>query len=203
MRTTHRVAEVERCSAVGAGKVDTLDVKRHDEVGADGIGEPSALRLRHEFGGRRTSQEHLRAQGGEAALDASAHIGQDLRFGQGESFVGGRATRVEDHDLPGANGAATFYFGDPMGGAHSLSGRCAAESVQDAICTHTDLTDCRSHPRTWDLLRLTRMPAVWIELGYLSHPRDAARLMDPRFRDVLGQSISSAVVRFFAPISSA
>lgn len=109
---------------------------------------------------------------------------------------------IERVHLPGANGAATFYFGDPTGGPHSLSGRCAAEAVQEAVCRFTDLTDCRSHPRTWDLLRLTRMPAVWVELGYLSHPGDAARLMDPRFRDVLGQAIAGAVVGFFSPVAA-
>ena len=106
---------------------------------------------------------------------------------------------VERVSLPGANGIATFYFGDPRGGRHSMSGREAAEILQDEICQSTDLTDCRSHARTWDLLRLTRMPAVWVELGYLSHPGDAARLNDPRFRDAVAEAIASATSRFFAP----
>ena len=106
---------------------------------------------------------------------------------------------VERVSLPGANGISTFYFGDPEGGRHSVSGREAAEMLQDEICKRTDLTDCRSHPRTWDLLRLTRMPAVWVELGYLSHPGDAARLNDPRFRDAVAEAIASAAARFFAP----
>ena len=67
------------------------------------------------------------------------------------------------------------------------------------MCLRTDLTDCRSHPRTWDLLRLTTMPTVWVEMGYLSHPGDAARLTDPRFRDTLSEAIAVAVTSFFAP----
>lgn len=106
---------------------------------------------------------------------------------------------VERVTLPGANGVATFYFGDPEGGRHSVSGREAAEILQEEICLRTDLTDCRSHARTWDLLRLTRMPAVWVELGYLSHPGDAARLNDPRFRDVVSEAVAAAAARFFAP----
>jgi N-acetylmuramoyl-L-alanine amidase len=109
---------------------------------------------------------------------------------------------IERVELPGANGFATFYFGSPFGGAHSESGRVAAEHIQSEVCRRTDLVDCRSHPRTWDLLRLTSMPAVWIELGYLSHPGDAARLMDPRFRDTLGEAISAAVIEFFTPTES-
>lgn len=106
---------------------------------------------------------------------------------------------VERVMLPGANGVATFYYGEPEGTRHSIGGRVAAQHIQSEITARTDLTDCRSHPRTWDLLRMTKMPIVWIELGYLSHPKDAARLNDPRFRDVLAESLAAAVVRFFSP----
>jgi N-acetylmuramoyl-L-alanine amidase len=71
--------------------------------------------------------------------------------------------------------------------------------VQEEICSRTDFTDCRTHAMTWDLLRLTRMPAVRIECGYLSNPRDADRLSDPGFRDAVAEGIAAAVVRFFAP----
>jgi len=107
---------------------------------------------------------------------------------------------VERVDLPGANGASTFFYGAPLGGTpSSAGGRLAAELIQDELCARTDLTDCRSHPRTWDLLRLTTMPAVWVELGYLSHPGDAARLNNERFRDTLSEALATAVARFFAP----
>ena len=99
-----------------------------------------------------------------------------------------------------ANGVVSFYYGDPTGeGAHSASGAVAAALVQEEIAGRTDLLDCRSHARTWDLLRLTRMPAVRVELGYLSHPGDAGRLADPAFRDAVAEGIAAAVVRFFAP----
>ena len=46
--------------------------------------------------------------------------------------------------------------------------------MQREVVARTDLLDCRTHGKTWDLLRRTRMPAVRLELGYLSHPGDAA-----------------------------
>jgi N-acetylmuramoyl-L-alanine amidase len=106
---------------------------------------------------------------------------------------------IERVELPGANGISSFYFGDPTGGAHSLAGRIAAHLLHDEVCRRVDLVDCRTHARTWDLLRLTRMPAVWMELGYLSHPRDAARLADPRFRDAVADGIAAGVVAYFSP----
>ncbi len=60
-----------------------------------------------------------------------------------------------------------------------------------------------------DLLRRTRRyagfavlkspdtPSVLLELGYLSNPRDAARLSDPRYRERLARSIARAIDRYF------
>ncbi len=101
---------------------------------------------------------------------------------------------------PNPAGCASFFYGDTVAGTGSSLGARFAEMVQDEICARTDLTDCRTHPKTWDLLRMTRMPAVRIECGYLSSPRDARRLADPAFRDAVAEGIAAAVVRFFAPV---
>ena len=107
---------------------------------------------------------------------------------------------VDSVDSPAPAGVATFYYGDAVAGTGSSLGSRFAEMVQDEICARTDLTDCRAHAKTWDLLRMTRMPAVRVECGYLSSPRDARRLADPAFRDALAEGIAAAVVRFFAPV---
>ena len=99
-------------------------------------------------------------------------------------------------------GCATFYYGDITAGTRSSLGARFADMVQDEVCARTDLTDCRTHAKTWDLLRMTRMPAVRIECGYLSSPRDARRLADPVFRDAVAEGIAAAVVRFFAPVTA-
>jgi N-acetylmuramoyl-L-alanine amidase len=74
-----------------------------------------------------------------------------------------------------------------------------AQRVQEELSARTDLLDCRTHPRTWDLLRLTRMPAVRVELGYLSHEADARRLTSPAFQDAVAEGITAALTRFCAP----
>ncbi len=96
-----------------------------------------------------------------------------------------------------AHGIATYYFGNLRD--ESLMGRRFADMVQHEIIRRTDLVDCRIHGKTWDLLRLTRMPAVRIEFGYLSSPSDAQRLADADFRDVVAEAVAIAIVRFFAP----
>ncbi len=96
-----------------------------------------------------------------------------------------------------AHGAATFFYGHSND--HSVLGQRFAEIVQHEIVCSTDLADGRVHGKTWDLLRLTQMPTVRIECGYVSNRHDADRLSDATFRDALAQAISSAIVKYFAP----
>ena len=100
------------------------------------------------------------------------------------------------------HGIATFYYGDPRGlGAASAAGRALARELQDELTRHLDALDCRTHPRTWDLLRMTRMPAVRIELGYRTNPADAARLVDSAQQDRAAEAIAGAIARFCQPRS--
>ncbi len=106
---------------------------------------------------------------------------------------------VEAHPNPSASGVATYYYGNDRYGHYSAVGARFAGLVQREICARTDLVDCRTHPVTGDLLRRTRMPAVRIEVGYLTNTGDAARLADPAFRDVVAEAVVAAVQRLYLP----
>ena len=121
----------------------------------------------------------------EFANDVSANLVLSLHVAQATS--------------PHPNGLVTFYFGDPHGAMHSPTGRLFAEYVQEEVHSRTDLLDCHTHARSWDLLRLTRMPAVRVELGYLSNEADARRLLNPAFQDVVAEGLAAAVMRLCAP----
>lgn len=109
---------------------------------------------------------------------------------------------VDRSDSPLPNGIATFYYGHARGGVHSHAGKVLADHVQHELLGRTDRLDCRTHPRTWDLLRLTRMPAVRVEVGYVSHPEDARRLASSAFHDAIAEGLAAAVTGVCAPISS-
>jgi len=47
------------------------------------------------------------------------------------------------------------------------------------------------------LLRLTKAPAIRLELGYLTNPKDAGRLTDPAFRDTIAEGLVIAIQRLF------
>lgn len=95
-----------------------------------------------------------------------------------------------------AQGLATFHFGNGSG-ATSTVGEALAGLIQRELLTRTSLRDCRSQPRTWELLRLTRMPTVRVEVGYLTHLGDRRKLLDPAFRDVVAEGILVGVKRLY------
>ncbi|NED98691.1 N-acetylmuramoyl-L-alanine amidase [Phytoactinopolyspora halotolerans] len=106
---------------------------------------------------------------------------------------------VDAHPNPEASGVATFYYGGDRPGTTSAIGEQFAGLIQREIVARTDLVDCRTHAKTWDLLRHTTMAAVRVELGYITNERDAARLSDPEFRDVIAEAIVVAVQRVYLP----
>ncbi len=97
---------------------------------------------------------------------------------------------------PLAQGVASFHFGT-SGGSTSTIGETLAGFVQRELAVRTGLLDCHAHPKTWDTLRLTRCPAVRIEIGYLTNLDDRRRLTDPAFRDVVAEGILVAVKRLY------
>jgi N-acetylmuramoyl-L-alanine amidase len=103
------------------------------------------------------------------------------------------------HRNPEASGVATFFYGHDRYGHHSALGQRFADLVQREIVARTDLLDCRTHGRTWPLLRQTRMAAVRVELGYLSNAGDASRLAEASFRDAVAEAIVAAVQRLYLP----
>ena len=103
------------------------------------------------------------------------------------------------HPNPEANGMAAFYFGTVTGRTSSVAGHALAELLLDEVSVRSESRSCGAHPKTWELLRLTRMPAVHLDLGYLTNPADGARLGDEAGRDAIARAITAALIRFFAP----
>jgi N-acetylmuramoyl-L-alanine amidase len=96
-----------------------------------------------------------------------------------------------------AHGVATYSYGSDAHGVHSVVGDRFASLVQREICARTDLQDCGTHSKTWDLLRLVSAPAVRIDLGYLSNPGDADRYQRAEFRDLIAESLVIAIQRLY------
>ena len=98
-------------------------------------------------------------------------------------------------DTPAASGSSSYYFGAP----HFVSegGYRLATLVQDRVVGAGWDPSCRVHPMTWSILRETRMPTVVIEPGFITSPRDEARLTDPLEQERLADALVDALSQFF------
>lgn len=95
-----------------------------------------------------------------------------------------------------ASGVATFYFGSEVGSS-SLTGEALSGYIQREIVARTALQNCGSHARTWEILRLTRMPTVEVVAGYLTNPEDVAVMTNPTSRDAIAEAVVVAVKRLY------
>ena len=103
------------------------------------------------------------------------------------------ALKVDSYKNENANGVATYFYGRDDKGVRSVVGERFANLIQREICARTDLLNCQTHAKSWDLLRLTVAPTIRIDLGYLSNPKDAKRLAAAAFRDQLAEAMIVAI----------
>ncbi|MGI8679571.1 MAG: N-acetylmuramoyl-L-alanine amidase [Jatrophihabitans sp.] len=104
---------------------------------------------------------------------------------------------VDGYSSPSANGIASYYYG--AGESTSTIGERLADLAQRELVARTGMLDNRTHAKTWALLRLTRMPTVRVELGYLTAAEDRRKLTDTRFRDTMAEGLLVAVQRLYLP----
>ncbi|MBT0771276.1 N-acetylmuramoyl-L-alanine amidase [Kineosporia sp. J2-2] len=179
-----------------AGKTVVLDPGSDRTPGALGVTEADvtydvALRL----------AERLTAVGARVRLshrpdeDISTEDRVALAESEGADLVISLIT--ERHANPVASGVATFYWGGGRVGQHSEVGQRLAVLLQREIVARTGLLDDRSHPCSYDPVRLTRMPAVILALGYLTNTGDAEHLGDADFRALIAESMLFAVQRLY------
>jgi N-acetylmuramoyl-L-alanine amidase len=104
--------------------------------------------------------------------------------------------RCATQPTPSASGVASFHFGNSHGSVSTI-GRNLADFIQREVVARTGLRDCRTHGRTWDLLRLTRMPTVQVDVGYITNPRDRDMMVSTHSRDAIAEGILAAVKRLY------
>jgi N-acetylmuramoyl-L-alanine amidase len=105
---------------------------------------------------------------------------------------------MEAHTSEHARGVASYYYGTGSG-ASSTVGEEFANLARREVIARTGMLDLGSHPKTWELLRMTRMPAVRLDCGYLSHPVDRLLLLDARVRSAVAHAVLAAVQRLYLP----
>jgi N-acetylmuramoyl-L-alanine amidase len=195
-------AEVAVAGKSLAGRVVVIDPAHGgpgDGVDANGLRESDVvLDLAQRIEGR------LSATGGTALLTRGPGTGRRVPDEAGRAAFAHQvgadillSLHCDGHRTPVASGLSTFYWGDVRVGARSAVGERLATLIQRELVARTGLTNLDTHARTFDILRMTRMPAVRVELGYLTSPSDAAKLGDSGFRDVVADALVVAIQRLY------
>jgi N-acetylmuramoyl-L-alanine amidase len=141
---------------------------------------------------------HLtRGPGGGPALSDLARADLANELG-GDLFI---SLHIDGHHNSEADGVAAFHYGTGSGVTSTVGERLAGLVLRE-IVKRTGLRNCQTQPKTWELLRLTRMPAVRVDVGYLTSPADRERLIDPAFRDRVVEAIVAAVQRMYYPVEA-
>ncbi len=88
-------------------------------------------------------------------------------------------------------GAEAFYH------PKSQAGERLALAIQEELKTIPGMKKRIAKISNCYMLCNTKAPAVLVEVGYLSNPRERERLQDPRYLDTLAQKITDGIVNYY------
>ncbi len=91
----------------------------------------------------------------------------------------------------GAHGVETFYRSRPS--------RKIAASIQDAICRLPGVASRGVKTANFWVLRRNEYPAVLVEGGIVSNPKEARRCASPAYREAVAEAIARAIIAVRGP----
>jgi len=92
---------------------------------------------------------------------------------------------------PQVGGTGTYYF------KKSMYDKLLAKTIQNGVCGVYGLADRGIYPANFYVLKHTNMPAILIEMAFLSNPNEEKLLAAPAFQQQMAQGIVSGIDNFF------
>lgn len=90
------------------------------------------------------------------------------------------------------SGAQVFYYPE------SEESKALAECIQEEITRIINNTNRKARPLSPYILRNLPMPAVIVEVGFLSNPQEEELLMDEHYQEKMTYAIYAGTVKYFA-----
>lgn len=115
------------------------------------------------------------------------YVSLDDRNIKGDAFI---SIHNDALDSSNANGVTVYWFKDKQ---ESL-----AQTLNSAIQKKALLTNRGSRQQNYQVLRQTDIPAVLLELGYISNPTDESMINDQLHRQVVEQAIIDGLKQYFS-----
>ena len=133
----------------------------------------------------KTAKELKKLLNKEGANDK--YVSLDDRNIKGDAFI---SIHNDALDSSNANGVTVYWFKDKQ---ESL-----AQTLNSAIQKKALLTNRGSRQQNYQVLRQTDIPAVLLELGYISNPTDESMINDQLHRQVVEQAIVDGLKQYFS-----
>lgn len=89
-------------------------------------------------------------------------------------------------------GAEVFFCPESREGAR------LSEHLRRALGRQVFSHRCKCRPGDYFVLRQTDMPAVLVEMGYLSNPREGRMLQESRYQERLAEALAQAINAYFS-----
>lgn len=161
------------------------------DPGAVGIGGLSEIDIVDPVANRvaallaESGVEPVLTRTGNYDLDLDPRVDLANRI-QANLFVSIHANAIS-MSRPDVNGLETYYY---------ESGDRLAETLHESLIDATDSIDRGVRTARFYVLRYTDMPAVLLELGFVTGDQDAARLRDPDHQEVLARAITRGILEY-------
>jgi N-acetylmuramoyl-L-alanine amidase len=91
-----------------------------------------------------------------------------------------------------ASGTETFYY------PNRQQSQSLAETIQASMISRLGLENRRAKPEEYLVLRLTSMPAVLVEVAFLSNQKEERLLADASFRQAAAEAIFQGILNYFS-----
>lgn len=150
---------------------------------------------------RTTDRAMPLAARAELANRAGADVFVSLHFNAAEVSPGS-VNGVEVYCLTpvGARSTNSRRPGPDRGTApglrHTAASIVLAYMIQSNLVSRLGMTDRGTRFANFEVLRAADMPAVLVEAGFLSHPAERRRILDPAYRSRLAAAIAGGIIAY-------
>ncbi|MGX0400861.1 N-acetylmuramoyl-L-alanine amidase [Staphylococcus pasteuri] len=115
------------------------------------------------------------------------YVSLDDRNIKGDAFI---SIHNDSLDSPNANGVTVYWLQDNQ---ESL-----AQTLISSIQKKSLLTNKEARQQNYQVLRQTNIPAVLLELGYISNPTDEVMVRDKLHRQIVEEAVVDGLKQYFS-----
>ncbi|WIW71866.1 N-acetylmuramoyl-L-alanine amidase family protein [Anaerosinus gibii] len=134
----------------------------------------------------RYEDENIAERGSSLREELQARVDISREY-QPDIFV---SIHTNSNENPNIQGAMTFYYDEES--------KKLANSIQTGLINSIKATDKGIAKENFYVLRNSEIPAVLVEMGFITNKNEAEKLNSDNYRDLIAQGISKGISEYFS-----